>query len=123
MTVEFTYHGKQYVMTVDGLKEGDSLREVFSAAMLEAPKLYRSKPLRPHREDRLVSVPLTGTVNEVMVQEGQRVRKGDVLFTVEAMKMINEICAPTDGVVERVFVEQGHVAAAGKTAVTFGEEE
>ena len=34
MTVEFTYHGKQYVLTVDGLEEGEPLREVLSAAML-----------------------------------------------------------------------------------------
>ena len=41
----------------------------------------------------------------ILVKEGQAVKKGDVLAVLEAMKMENEIRSTTDGVVKEVFVE------------------
>jgi acetyl-CoA carboxylase biotin carboxyl carrier protein len=48
------------------------------------------------------------------VEIGQRVKKGDVLCIIEAMKLMNEINAECDGEVVRVYVENGQ-------AVQFGE--
>ncbi len=45
---------------------------------------------------------------------GQRVKKGDVLCIIEAMKLMNEINAECDGELVRVYVENGQ-------AVQFGE--
>ena len=45
---------------------------------------------------------------------GQRVKKGDVLCMIEAMKLMNEINAECDGELVRVYVENGQ-------AVQFGE--
>lgn len=39
------------------------------------------------------------------VEVGQRVKKGDVVCIVEAMKLLNEITSPVDGVVKEIFVE------------------
>ena len=38
---------------------------------------------------------------------GTKVKKGDKLLTVEAMKMQARIYAPCDGVVEQIFVQVG----------------
>jgi len=40
-----------------------------------------------------------------MVKEGDIVSTGDILFTLEAMKMESEIAAPIDGTVEKIFVK------------------
>jgi len=42
---------------------------------------------------------------EAFVKEGQKVSKGDVLCIIEAMKLMNEIEAEYDGVVEKVLAE------------------
>lgn len=48
------------------------------------------------------------------VKVGDRVRKGTVLCLIEAMKMMNEITAETDGTVEEVCVENGQVVDFGR---------
>jgi 3-methylcrotonyl-CoA carboxylase alpha subunit len=51
--------------------------------------------------------PMPGRVLSVKVNEGDKVKKGDLLMVIEAMKMENNIMAPYDGVVEKVAVKQG----------------
>ena len=48
------------------------------------------------------------------VKVGDHVRKGTVLCLIEAMKMMNEITAETDGTVEEVCVENGQVVDFGR---------
>ena len=50
---------------------------------------------------------MPGNIIKVNVKSGDSVKKGDVLCILEAMKMENEICAPSDGVVAGVNVSQG----------------
>lgn len=41
------------------------------------------------------------------VKEGQQIHKGDVIGIIEAMKLMNEVVADRDGVVEKIVVENG----------------
>ena len=51
-----------------------------------------------------VGAPMPGVISSVAVAPGQRVTAGDVLLSIEAMKMEAPITAPADGTVERVAV-------------------
>ena len=55
---------------------------------------------------------------KVLVSAGQSVSKGDTLLILEAMKMENEITAPSDGTVSAVCVAAGDAVEVGKTLVT-----
>ncbi len=57
--------------------------------------------------------PLPGTILAVNVQPGASVKKGDVLFILEAMKMETEIKAPRDGVVSQIIVAKGASVSTG----------
>ena len=50
---------------------------------------------------------MPGTITNILVNNGQNVRKGDVLAILEAMKMENEIVAPRDGVINNISVDKG----------------
>jgi len=68
------------------------------------------------REEGVVSAPLSGTVLSTSVSVGAKVRTGDLLLTLEAMKMENEIYSPVSGVVKEI-TEQGQDVDYGKTLV------
>ncbi len=60
-----------------------------------------------------VCAPMPGTILSVQVTAGAPVKKGQVLLSLEAMKMENEIMASRDGVVVSVHVNQGAAVEAG----------
>lgn len=54
-----------------------------------------------------ITSPLPGSVIKVLVSEGQAVKKGDTLLTLESMKMENAIMAECDGTVSKIAVTAG----------------
>ena len=69
----------------------------------------------------VIKSPIVGTFyrssepgSKPFVDVGQRVKKGDVLCIIEAMKLMNEINAECDGEVIRVYVENGQAVQYGE---------
>jgi len=60
-----------------------------------------------------VTSPLPGNVLKIAVNNGQSVKKGDLLAVIEAMKMENEVLAPQDGVVKQIVANKGAVVKTG----------
>lgn len=54
-----------------------------------------------------LKAPMPGLVLNVLIAEGDEVKKGDSLIVLEAMKMENIIKSPTDAVVKKIEVVQG----------------
>ena len=48
-----------------------------------------------------------GEVNGKVLSVGDYVKEGDVLCSIEAMKMMNEVKAPSDGVISRIGAKEG----------------
>ena len=62
--------------------------------------------------DAHVAAPMPGLVVTVAVKAGQEIKAGDVIVTLEAMKMEMALHAPRDGVVKEILVSSGR--AMGK---------
>ncbi len=54
-----------------------------------------------------LTAPMPGQVRAVNVNEGESVTKGQTLLVLEAMKMEIRVQAPRNGIVKKLFVEQG----------------
>ncbi len=66
-----------------------------------------------------ISSPLPGTITKINVAAGQKVKKGDVLLVMEAMKMANDVVAEADGTVKAVCVKEGQSVNQGDALVQF----
>jgi acetyl/propionyl-CoA carboxylase alpha subunit len=64
-----------------------------------------------------LSAPMPGTVQRILVEEGDSVDAGDVLMLLEAMKMELTVVAPAAGVVAAVLVAEGELVAAGQRLI------
>ena len=49
--------------------------------------------------------PMSGRIVSINVQENERVRKGQLMFVFETMKMLNQLRSTVDGVVNSICVE------------------
>jgi biotin carboxyl carrier protein len=68
----------------------------------------RSRGFRPIQAEEgngtRIAAPVAGSISTVAVRAGQPVKAGDVLLTIELMKMETALHAPRDGVVKEVLV-------------------
>lgn len=54
-----------------------------------------------------IKSPMPGSILDVKASVGAKVKKGQLLFILEAMKMENEIFSSIDGVVSKIMVSKG----------------
>lgn len=66
-----------------------------------------------------IKAPMPGMVLNVLVQEGNEVKKGDVLLVLEAMKMENMLKSPTDGVIKKIAVQKGNAVEKNQLLIQF----
>ena len=80
------------------------------------PKAEKAEDGNPNH----VAAPMPGIVGSVAVVPGQLVHAGDMLLTLEAMKMETALHAERDGVIERVVAPAGTQVDAKDLLVVFG---
>lgn len=62
--------------------------------------------------------PMPGTIMDIKVSPGDSVKQGQVLITLEAMKMENELVAEKDGIVKEIHVSKGQSVQAGELLIS-----
>jgi len=95
-------------------------KNFFNSNILTAPPNNTNDNLVAEKEDsseqkdlsNTISSPMVGTIylkpdpeSKPFVNEGDKVKKGDTLLIIEAMKTMNNIPADKDGVIKKVLVE------------------
>ena len=105
-----TVNGKVYEVEAEAPKAAPVAAKPVAAPAPKpaAPKAETPKPAAaPVAGGMQVKSPLPGSVIKVLVSEGQAVKKGDTLLTLESMKMENAIMAEQDGTVKQIAVTPG----------------
>lgn len=66
----------------------------------------------------LLKAPMPGLIVSILVEEGQEVKKGQVMLILESMKMQNELKSPRDGKIGRVRVKAGESVEQKQTLLS-----
>jgi biotin carboxyl carrier protein len=112
----------QHIVPFSGL--GQMLKGNDARVKMGAPATFRRitvepvKPIVPKKSAASLGggdqkSPLTGKVLAVLVTDGQQVNEGDVLLTIEAMKMENRILAECSGRIQNIKVSPGNSVSVG----------
>lgn len=109
-----------YIRVNDKLEEVslEPIQEVLAGAP-EAPETGGgSKPKRPRpSKPGDVAPPMPGRVVKILVAKDARVKKGDPLLIIEAMKMESRVPAPIDGKVTAVLAAEGDNVKTDETVI------
>ena len=92
--------------------DGEVFNVKIASVLGKAVDVEKSKKPKEIPTGAIVS-PMQGMILVVKVKVGDKVHEGDMLMTMEAMKMQNEVKASHDGVVKEIFTFQGEIVNAG----------
>lgn len=111
--------GKESIITLDEIGEADvdGMRTIYFELNGQRVQIsvqdksvsegvVGNQKVEPTNPDQVGAV-MTGTIANVLVKTGQKVKKGEALIVTEAMKMETSIPAPYDGQVVHIYVKAG----------------
>ena len=82
------------------------------------------KKILSEDKSKVISSPIIGTAylapepgGKKFIEVGQKIKKGDTVMIVEAMKTMNHIPCPANGTVKEITVEDGQPVEFGQTIV------
>lgn len=134
----YTIDGNKYEVVVNSIEAGEANIEVNGKAInvaieqeetivkpvqvnrsTAAPKVSAPKAAAPKAaaSKEAVISPLPGTITKILVSVGQNLKRNDVVLTMEAMKMENNILVERDCTVKAILVHQGDVVMQGDALV------
>jgi pyruvate carboxylase subunit B len=113
---------REFTVEVDG--EPYHVR-ILGDGVASGPSAARPAPAGPTPAQRAggdgaIQAPMQGMVVKVKVGPGDKVRLGDVVVVLEAMKMQNDIVATVGGTVREVFAKEGTIVAPNEVLMTIG---
>jgi biotin carboxyl carrier protein len=66
-----------------------------------------------------IKAPMPGMVLNILVNEGDAVKKGDALIVLEAMKMENILKSPADGIIKKISAIKGNAVEKNQLLIQF----
>jgi biotin carboxyl carrier protein len=111
--VRFRIAGREYLVEFES--------DLGAAPIPRSPSAGQalSPPVGSSSHALAVTAPIPGVIVALSVAAGQQVHTGDVLLTIEAMKMQNKIFASRDGIIERITVQPGDEVRDGQILLEF----
>lgn len=123
--VEIEVNGATYKVEVDKVisqsKTPKLVRSVAVPTTDSVPSQQKTSPPTAPKGLGLVKSPLPGVIINVHIKEGDTVKVGAKLITLEAMKMENNINADKEGIIKSIKVKSGDSVLEGDVLIEIGD--
>jgi len=128
---ELTNYLKEFNLTEIEYGEGSSKIKVSraqssSSLISEIPQNKKSIENKNKDDSFKVISPIVGTAYlasepgaKNFVSEGQKIKKGQTIMIVEAMKTMNHVPSTKDGIVNKILVKDGEAVEFGQPLISF----
>ena len=124
--VEVEINGKKITVVVEKEEEKEIthiVRKVDPEESSATANLVTSStpasPPKPKAGIKSVKAPIPGVILKTEVSVGQSIKRGDLLFIMESMKMENKILADKDAVIKAIHVQVGNTVLQGDPLLDF----
>lgn len=130
---QITVNGKAYEVEVEEIGGGSTPAPRAAAPALAAAPVAAPKAAAPAAApapkaaaaavpagSESVTAPMPGKIMSIKVSVGQAVNAGDLVLTLEAMKMENEIFCAASGTIKEIRVNEGAAVNPGDVLVVIG---
>lgn len=101
-------NGKTYKVELEAMEEVASEKKTTIVKKEDKPAAVKTTPTQSTGGTDVLA-PIQGMLLSYKVKVGDKVKKGDVLLLIEAMKLENEVCAPCDGEIAELVASKGSV--------------
>ena len=71
------------------------------------------------KDVKKVTAFIPGTILNIYVKKNKRVKEGEKLLVLEAMKMRNELTSPIEGTIKDIYIKEGSRVTKGELLVEF----
>lgn len=105
-------NGKTYNVLLEAIEESND-----SSVKIENKAVNVDNKVSLVTDSKDILSPIQGSVINVLVKPGQKVKKGDVILLIEAMKLENEVNAPYDCEIVEVLINKGQTVATNQVLV------
>ena len=106
---------KKLISALEDLKKSIGEKEIIDETVHEIEEIDKSKT---------VTSPIVGTAYlapepgaKKFVEVGKKIKKGDTIMIVEAMKTMNHVPSTIDGIVKKISVEDGQPVEFGQVLI------
>jgi biotin carboxyl carrier protein len=127
---QITFKGQVYELDVEEIGSAVSTGKKVASSPVspsapapvpaQAPAPKAAAPIAVPAGAQTVLAPMPGKILAVNIKTGDSVKRGDVIFILEAMKMQNEIMANQDGKISKVNAVVGQTVSTGDVLAVLG---
>jgi biotin carboxyl carrier protein len=139
-SVEFSFRGKIYKYTLTSSYQNNLILKYNNKSihaligknqilyhddcvkMTEESLLKRKRSKSSVSGNSMIS-PMPGKIFKIIAQVGDRVKQGDTLLILEAMKMEHSVKAATNGIVKEIFFNEGELVGGGVVLASLEKEQ
>lgn len=108
---EITIDGKKFYL--DYMEEGDPSLMIVNGMTYVVSKSSESSDFM-----KQIKAPISGRIIEILVKSGDDIKKGQLMFVLDAMKMQNQINSPTTAKVSDIKVHISQTVKTGDVLAT-----
>ena len=121
---EFNLTEIEYTEKDTKIKVSKSINSSYSNNSTSTAPLLNEKTIKPAIIGTEVKSPIIGTVYHApepgakkFVEIGKKIKKGETIIIIEAMKTMNHIPSTAEGIVKEICVEDGQPVEYGQTII------